>query len=200
MDTNYIYDKLNLFQNYLVDNIPALLLSIFIFIIFYVFAEYYKSIIVPPKNQLMKSEIETELEQEQIKYSNNLIYNQLSWLIYYSILIFGFLVSLANLGFNVATIVTLLGSVGFALALALQDSIKNVISGIYIAINRLFKIGDIIKLKSLGSSNATYGRIIDFSLYYTTIIDDNNVISMIPNTIIQSNILTNITLSELYNK
>lgn len=200
MDTNYITKKFNTFFENFVDNIPTLLTSIFIFIIFYIIAEYYKSVIIPQKTKLIKSEIEMELEQEQSPYNNDLIYYQLSWLVYYSIIIFGLLVSLVNLGFNVATIITLLGSIGFALALALQDSVKNIISGIYIGINKLFKIGDIVSLKPLGNINATYGRIIDFSLYYTTIVDNNNVISMIPNSIIQSNILTNITLSETYNQ
>jgi small-conductance mechanosensitive channel len=199
MYTNYISEKFYLFINNLVDNIPSIILSIFIFIIFYIIAEYYKSNLIPQKTKLIKSEIEMEYVQELSSYKNDLIYYQLSWLVYYSIIIFGLLVSLVNLGFNVATIITLLGSIGFALALALQDSIKNIISGIYIGINKLFKIGDLISLKPLGNLNATYGRIIDFSLYYTTIVDNNNVISMIPNSIIQSNILTNISLSKNYN-
>lgn len=200
MDTNYITEKFNTFFENFVDNIPTLLASIFIFVIFYIIAEYYKSIIIPKKPKLKKSEMEPELEQEQSPYNNDLIYYQLSWLVYYSIIMFGLLVSLVNLGFNVATIITLLGSIGFTLALALQDSVKNIVSGIYIGINKLFKIGDIISLKPLGNLNPTYGRIIDFSLYYTTVVDDNNVISMIPNSVIQSNILTNITMSESYNQ
>lgn len=200
MDTNYITEKFNTFFENFIDNIPTLLASIFIFAIFYILAEYYKSIIIPQKIKLIKSEIEVELEQEQSPYNNDLIYYQLSWLVYYSIIIFGLLVSLVNLGFNVATIITLLGSVGFTLALALQDSVKNIISGIYIGINKLFKIGDIISLKPLGNLNSTYGKIIDFSLYHTTVVDDNHIISLIPNSIIQSNILTNITMSETYNQ
>lgn len=208
MDANYISEKINLFINNLIDNLPLLLLSIFIFIIFYVIAEYYKSIIIRPKTKLTKSKVKAELElkqelelnQETNLINDNLIYYQLAWIVYYSIIIFGLLVSLINLGFNVATIITLLGSLGLALGLALQDSIKNIISGIYISTNKLFKIGDIIILKPLGNLNTTYGRIIDFSLYYTTIVDDDNIISLIPNSIIQNNILTNITLSENYSK
>jgi len=202
MNTNYMTEKFSAFFEKLIDNIPTFIASIFIFVIFYIIAEYYKSIIIPQKTKLIKSEIEIEieLEQEQRSYNNDLIYYQLSWLVYYSIIIFGLLVSLLNLGFNVATIITLLGSIGFTLALALQDYVKNIISGIYIGINKLFKIGDIISLKPLGNLNATSGKIIDFSLYYTTVVDDNDEISMIPNSTIQSNILTNITLSETYNQ
>lgn len=198
MDTNYIFEKLNLFLDNFINNIPLILISIIIFIIFYSIAEYYKSLIIHPKTELTKSEL--ELKQEISISGSDLIYNQLSWLVYYSILIFGILVSLVNLGFNVITIITLLSSIGLALALALQDTIKNIISGIYIGINKLFNIGDIISLKLLGNTNSTYGKIIDFNLYYTTILDSNNIISIIPNSIIESNILTNITLSENYNK
>ena len=196
MDTTYIKEKINLFADYLVDHIPSFLLSIFIFFIFYTIAEYYKSRIFTKKNSTMSK---TSLEQEQFTYNNNLIYHQLSWLVYYSIIIFGLLVSLMNMGFNVGTIITIFGSIGFALALALQDSIKNIVSGIYIGVNNLFKIGDVISLKPLGYVNPTFGKVIDFTLYYTTILDNNNKISLIPNSVIQSNILTNITLSEIYN-
>lgn len=216
MDTAYIKEKLNMMLNDLIDKTPIILLSIFIFIIFYVLAEYYKSVIIPPKIKLKKSETEqiqqirTEMKEEikqeikqEIKnedtiYDDSLIYNQLSWLVYYSIIVFGLIVSLVNLGFNVATIIALLSSIGFTLGLALQDSVKNIISGIYISVNKLFKIGDIIQLKPLGNLNSTQGTIIDFSLYYTTIVNSNNIISMIPNSLVQSNILTNITLSETY--
>lgn len=209
INANYLRGKFLLFGNNIVDNIPLFLSSVFIFIIFYAIAEYYKSLIIPPKIKLTKSEtvliqemrqeIQSEIDQGIPVYDSSLIYNQLSWLVYYSILVFGAIVSFVNLGFNVTTIITILGSTGFALALAIQDSLKNIISGIYISINKLFKIGDIVSLKPLGNLNATHGRIIDFSLYYTTIVDSNNIISMIPNSVVQNNIITNITLSEHYN-
>lgn len=198
LDTNYISEKLNLFFNNFIDTIPSLLLSIIIFVFFYIIAEYYRTSIIRNEKKTQKNVL--ELEQETLLYSNNLnknlIYYQLSWMTYYSIIVFGLIISLVNLGFNVATIIALLGSVGLALGLALQETLKNMISGIYIGINKLFKIGDIISLKPLvGNTNLTFGKIIDFNLYYTTLIDSNNQINMIPNSIIQSNILTNITLS-----
>jgi small-conductance mechanosensitive channel len=222
MDTKYLSKKFNLFLNNIVDNIPTFLTSIFIFIIFYIIAEYYQTNIIPPKIKLIKSEQELQEMQESKLYMNidtgnnnynndddddddetntrekKLIYYQLNWLVYYSIIIFGLIFSLVNLGFNVATIITLIGSMGLALGLALQETIKNLISGIYISINKLFSIDDIISIKPLGNLNSTLGKIIDFNLNYTTIIDNNNIISMIPNSFIQNNILTNITISENY--
>ena len=177
IEANYIYEKLHSFLNIFIDSLPSLILSILIFVIFYVIAEYYKYRVIRKKSiieQDSKSIIEQESNDNNISLDNNLIYHQINWIIYYSIIVFGLIISLVNLGFNVATIITLLGSLGLALGLAFQETLKNMISGIYIALNRLFNIGDIITLKSLGSLNNTFGKIIDFNLYYTTIINSDN--------------------------
>lgn len=200
-EKKYIQEKINIFTNDFINNLPNILLSIFILIIFYIIAEYYKFNIIPKKNNFLKTNKETEqeniLKNNTNDYKNDIVYYQLSWFIYYSIIIFGLIVSLVNLGFNVATIITLLGSVSLMLGLALQETIKNIISGIYLSINKLFKIGDIVSLKSLGSLNSTTGQIIEFNLYYTTIVDNSGIITIIPNSTIQNNILTNISLSKL---
>ncbi len=209
IDTNYLTDKLKMFGNQFVDMIPNIILSIFIFVIFYVLAEYYKSSTIGSKDKLinssktlfdkdLKSEQESNLYQETESNINsisyNLIYYQMNWIIYYTIIVFGLIVSLINLGFNVATILTLLGSIGLALGLAFQETLKNIISGVYIGISKLYKIGDLITLKPLGNTNITSGRVIDFNLYYTTIINQYKQISILPNSIIQNNILTNLSM------
>jgi len=197
LDSKYISEKLNLFLNNFIDALPSLLLSIIIFVIFYIIAEYYRTSIVGDKKKIKKNVLEQEMDLESEHLNKNLIYYQLSWIVYYSIIIFGLIVALVNIGFNVATIITLFGSIGLALGLALQETLKNMISGIYIGLNRLFSIGDIISLKPLiGNTSVTWGRITDFNLYYTTIFDSNRQITMIPNSIIQNNILTNLTLSK----
>jgi len=198
---NYINEKISEYANNVLNILPSVILSIIIFIIFYIIAEYYKEqfiIINKQKSFIVKQEIildnNSKIEEEQ---KLDLINYQLGWMLYYSIIIFGSITALVNLGFNIATIVTLLGSIGLTLGLALQDTIKNIISGIYISINKLFSIGDLISLKLLGNSNGIYGKIIEFNLYYTTIYNQQtNTISLIPNSTIQTNILTNLTLSE----
>lgn len=213
LDTKYLKDKFNVFLDNFIDSLPNIILSIIIFAIFYIIAEYYKSTIINPKTELknfikqktgqefnFEYELKTQQEMGEINNNldNNLIYYQLNWVIYYSIIIFGLIISLVNLGFNVATIITLLGSIGLALGLALQETLKNMISGIYISINKLFKLGDIISLNPFGNSVGKIGKVIDFNLYYTVIIDKNKQISIIPNALIQNNILTNVTESASY--
>ncbi len=209
IDTNYLMDKLKMFGNGLIDMLPNIIFSIFIFVIFYIIAEYYKSNTINSKANLIdstksifdkdfkfeESYLYQEHSLENDNLGNNLIYYQLNWIVYYTIIVFGLIISLVNLGFNVATILALLGSIGLALGLAFQETLKNIISGFYIAISKLFKIGDIITLKPLGLNTITSGRVIDFNLYYTTIINQFKQISVIPNSLIQNNILTNLSIS-----
>ena len=188
MNNTYWYDKFESLKNKSIDFAPIFIISIFIFVIFYVIAEYYKSVM------LQKSKRDIYNEQESI--TQNIIYFELSSIVYYAIFCLGILFALVNLGFNVAAIITILGAVGLALGLAFQETFKNIISGIYISINNIFRIGDIISLKMLGNINSISGKIIDFNLYYTTILEPTtNLITIIPNTLIQNNILTNISRS-----
>ena len=88
--------------------------------------------------------------------------------------------------------VTILGTLGLAIGFALQSSLQNIISGIFISIFKLFNIGDVIKLFILGNNNPIIGRIVDFDVGYTTIIDlTTKIKTTIPNTIVYSNLITN---------
>ena len=190
MDTNYFSEKYESIKKQAINIGPSLIVSIIIFIIFYVIANYYKNIMIANKNT-------NNQESEMIQNYNthkNLIYYQFVWIIYYSILFSGIMFSLINLGFNIATILTILATLGLAIGLALQDFLKNIISGIYLSFTNMFGLGDLISVRSLGSTNPTFGKILDFNLFYTTIIEDKtNQITMIPNSTIQNNILTNLS-------
>lgn len=214
MNYNYLNIELDLYFKEFLKTLPSLLLSIFVFIIFYIIAEYYKTGIIKEKkkNEVSsddlynisisehKSEIQLKTQMEVVRNeaNNDLIFYQLSWIVYYSIIIFGLIFAFVNLGFNVATIIALLSSIGFALALAMQKTLQNIVSGIYISTNELFRLGDVIALNSLGNENYTFGKIIDFNLYYTTVLNkSDNLVSVIPNSTIQNNILTNLTISKI---
>ena len=190
MDTNYFSEKYESIKKQAINIGPSLIVSIIIFIIFYVIANYYKNIMIANKNT-------NNQESEMIQNYNthkNLIYYQFVWIIYYSILFSGIMFSLINLGFNIATILTILATLGLAIGLALQDFLKNIISGIYLSFTNMFGLGDLISVRSLGSTNPTFGKILDFNLFYTTIVEDKtNQITMIPNSTIQNNILTNLS-------
>ncbi len=62
------------------------------------------------------------------------------------IVVFGVLISMQNLGFNVMSVLAGLGLGGLALALAAQDTCANFFGSLMILIDRPFKIGDVIRI------------------------------------------------------
>ncbi|MFN8286950.1 MAG: mechanosensitive ion channel family protein [Chitinophagales bacterium] len=61
----------------------------------------------------------------------------------------GFVVGLNNAGFDVGALIAGLGIGGLALALAAQDTVKNIIGGLVVFIDKPFRVGDIIKIKDI---------------------------------------------------
>lgn len=60
----------------------------------------------------------------------------------------GGLIILSNLGISITPILTALGVGGFAVALALQDTLSNLFAGLQITVARQIRVGDYIKLES----------------------------------------------------
>ncbi len=59
---------------------------------------------------------------------------------------FGIIVGLNNAGFDVAALIAGLGIGGLALALAAQDTVKNIFGGLMVFLDKPFKLGDRIKI------------------------------------------------------
>jgi small-conductance mechanosensitive channel len=175
---NNWHDKFELLKKDVIDYIPRLVISILIFIIFVVVANYYKSYFT---NNYINSE-ETK--------SKSLLLNEIGKIVYYLIIIAGVICTLINLGFNIAIILTFASIFGLAFGLALQGTFINIISGIILSVNNLYEINDTIKINILGNNNYTYGKVVDFNLYFTTLYNqDTNLIINIPNSQIHTHIL-----------
>lgn len=142
--------------------------SIVIIIIFFIIAKLYR-------------------DHATKKENKDLINYELNNIIYYIILITGIIFALFNLQIQTSTLLTVLGSAGIAIALSLQTILTNVTSGLYIGCNNLYKIGDMIQITS-PSGKLYKGNVSSFNLFNTTITDNKNSI-IIPNTMIQSNII-----------
>lgn len=61
----------------------------------------------------------------------------------------GIVVGLNNAGFDVGALIAGLGIGGLALALAAQDTVKNIIGGLIVFIDKPFHIGDVIRIKDM---------------------------------------------------
>lgn len=102
------------------------------------------------------------------------------------VFLIGVLVILQTLGISISPILTALGIGGLAVALALQDTLSNLFSGLQIIASRQVRPGDYVKLNT-----GEEGYVTDITWRNTTIraIPDNMII--VPNSKLASSILTN---------
>ncbi|MCX6707627.1 MAG: mechanosensitive ion channel family protein [Candidatus Woesearchaeota archaeon] len=97
----------------------------------------------------------------------------------------------SHLGIEIGPFLAGLGIAGLAVALALQDTLSNVFSGIYMATDKPIRIGDYIELDS-----GVKGFIEDISWRTTRIRNFNNNMVFIPNSKLAQAIITNYNLPE----
>lgn len=99
----------------------------------------------------------------------------------------GIVVGLDNAGFDVTAIIAGLGIGGLAFALAAQDTVKNLIGGITIFIDKPFKINDRVQV------NGFDGIIVEIGIRSTRIKTLEGRIVTVPNSDISNAGITNVT-------
>lgn len=105
------------------------------------------------------------------------------------ILVFGGLTILNSMGISITPMLTALGVGGIAVALALQDTLSNLFSGIYTMLARQVRVGDYIKLES-----GEEGYVADISWRSARIRTLSNNVVIIPNTKLAQAVVTNFDL------
>lgn len=148
--------------------------SIVIFIIFYIIATKIYNSIIAKINE----------KQDKVKIS----YDFFATFIFYFILLIGLFFSLLNANIDTNSIMVILGSSGLAIALALQNSISQIINGLMILYFNYYELNDIIQVGD------NLGKVVGFSLLNTTIETHENKINIIiPNNEIVSKVIYNFT-------
>lgn len=102
----------------------------------------------------------------------------------------GILVILQYYGISIAPILTAMGVGGMAVALALQETLANIFSGLHLILSKQVRLDDYIKL-----STGEEGRVTDITWRFTTIVPagGGNMI-VIPNQKIASSNITNYSM------
>ncbi len=97
-----------------------------------------------------------------------------------------------ELGINVTGIVAALGIVGLAVAFASQDTMENIIAGIFIIIDRPFREGERILLpKKIGGLYSSWGDVQEIGLRTTTVRSTDGVMLTIPNKLLTKDAVAN---------
>jgi small conductance mechanosensitive channel len=183
------YNSIN--KEKIVHSAVNFLFSIIIFLIFYTIAKI--SVNKIQKINVNKKEKDNDdLIIPKPNPEDNQIFSQLhrkflAELIYYILIFIGIIFALTKLGVNTSSLLVILGTIGVGLALGFQNFVKEIISGIVILVLNYFNLGDLIKV------NDNIGYVQKFNLTNTTIITYFGETIIIPNSLISSDSLTNIT-------
>jgi small-conductance mechanosensitive channel len=134
--------------------------------------------------RLFQRVVEARLLQAHISRNLVLVAGRLA---YITSLVVGVIVILAIWGTGVVLPVALVGALTVALTLALQDVLRNLVSGVYLLLEHPFVIGDYISLPPYT------GQIEDIQIRYTALRTVDNQRVLIPNSMLFTSAVVNLT-------
>ncbi|MCK5684768.1 mechanosensitive ion channel [bacterium] len=111
-------------------------------------------------------------------------------LIYYILLIIVIITAAGQVGINTTSFLTIIGTAGLAIGLALKDSLSNFASGVMLILFRPFTVGDFV------TAGGVTGNVVSISLFSTILNSVDNKKEIIPNSSITSNVITNVTAND----
>lgn len=154
----------------IVSAIPTILLAIIVLVIGLIVCK------------LVLKLVSKGLDRTRIDLTVNNFLKQCCKIVLYVLLI---TVVLSLLGIPATSIITVIGTAGVAIGLALQDSLSNVAGGILLMINKPFKIGDYI------TTNGVSGVVKQITILYTRLDSDTNQAIFVPNGQVSGAVVTN---------
>jgi potassium efflux system protein len=116
--------------------------------------------------------------------------NAISTMLHYTILLIGFFVAVAALGFDLAKITILAGALSVGIGFGLQNIINNFVSGIILLFERPIKVGDTIQLDD------AVGVVEHIGIRATIVRTADGSEIIVPNGSLISNRVTNWTFSD----
>ena len=121
----------------------------------------------------------------KIKRFDKTLIPVLSQISRYAILVFTFVLVLAEFGIQTASIIAVLGAAGLAIGLALQGTLQNVAAGLMLLFIRPFKVGDFIE------TGAGTGTVEEIRLFLTILHTSQGLRVAVPNAKIWSDSIIN---------
>lgn len=101
------------------------------------------------------------------------------------------IIALTTLGIPMTSIITVLGTAGVAVGLALKDSLANVAGGVILLVNKNIKVGNFVEI------GAYTGIVEEVSILYTKLATLDNKDVYIPNGVAATSAVTNYSSEEL---
>ncbi len=83
------------------------------------------------------------------------------------------------------------GIFGVALGLAAKETLTDILSGIFLIADRPVRVGDRVKIESIGRHWGSWGDVVDIGLRRTQVRNTDGVIVNYPNSILSNSVITN---------
>jgi len=115
------------------------------------------------------------------------LFNFLATVLKYALIVITLILALQQFGFQSASLIAIVGAVGLAIALSLQDLLKGVAAGVMLAVFRPYRIGDWVEITGV------QGEVVDVSPFQTTLKDVQNCTVVVPNDRAWAETITNYT-------
>jgi len=179
----------------IIHNIVNLIFAILIFIIFYTIAKicFNKIKNIDPK-KISKDENNLKIpkpNQKDSKVFSELHRKFLAEISFYIIIFIGIIFAISILNVNINSFLILLGTIGVGIAFGFNKYVNEVISGIGILVLNYFNLGDLIQV------NNNIGYVQKFNLLNTSLMTFYGESIIIPNSLISSDSLTNLTKNKV---
>ena len=111
-------------------------------------------------------------------------------LTYYALIVVVLIAAVGQLGINTTSFLTIVGAAGLAIGLALKDSLSNFAAGVMLILFRPFRVGDFVE------AGGVTGTVQGITMFNTILNTPDNQQVIIPNGIITSNVITNVTAND----
>ncbi len=103
----------------------------------------------------------------------------------YIVITIGLIIIFQSVGIDLSTLTIVAGALGVGIGFGLQNITNNLVSGFILLIERPIKVGDRIEVGSVT------GDVVNISLRSTTVVTNNNIAIIVPNSEFVSNSVTN---------
>ena len=111
-------------------------------------------------------------------------------LTYYALIVVVLIAAVGQLGINTTSFLTIVGAAGLAIGLALKDSLSNFAAGVMLTLFRPFRVGDFVE------AGGVTGTVQGITIFNTVLNTPDNQKVIIPNSIITSDVITNVTAND----
>lgn len=179
--TNEAAEEVNQFVQFIQDNIPNLIgfgIKVVLALVFFFLGG---KVIKWLRKFVHRSFERTSVDAGVAQFVDSLLKFGL-----YALLVF---MIATNFGIESSSIAALIASAGVAVGLALQGSLSNFAGGILILLLKPFAVGDYIVVTQEGIQ----GTVKEIQIFYTKMATVDNQTVVVPNSILTSNSLTNVT-------